>query len=769
MFGDKGKRASSGGGYVRIPPGEPRPGGHGPAARAGGRAGGGAGATAARAALATVIICLSLSFVIPSLPVVRRAFAGTLSGWKFCVDPGHGGSETGAVGPTGLMEKDVNLRVALYLKDLLEAEGAEVLMTRYDDAAVSITQRWQMANAWGAHRFISIHHNAESDRAINYTVTLVSVNASQESMELANAVQAELVGEFGLGNSGVWKVNYCGVLNNTVMPAILTEASFISNPEQEQRLRDESYLQREAAAILRGIHMPSSISFALPQANRVSEGVVDVEVQLLGEDALERLDLELDGKPLASRSSKPYRFQVDSSALGDGTYSLRAVAHYGNGSTASAARDLIVANAARHWYFAEGTTREGFEEWLTVLNPNPEPVTFKVTYAFGGDGATERSYQVAEESRLSIEVAGEVGKGRDVSVIVDSPLPLMVERPMYFLYQGRWAGGHVSAGTNAPSTEWYFAEGYTGEGFEEWLCLLNPGDERAEVTIEYVSQGGLLKQERRTLHPKQRDTVFVNQAAGPGREVSLRVISDKAVVAERPMYFLYHGLWAGGHVSAGTNAPSTEWYFAEGYTGEGFEEWLCLYNPNPEPNLVSISYQTQDGAVIGDQELVPPYSRRTVDVNLRAGRNLQLSIAAKGERPLVAERAIYHDYHDWCEGGDVGKGVTAPSRHWYFAEGCTGDGFEEWLCMQNPGESPVEAEIRLHHESGEVLAENITLQPHGRTTVFINSMSPYQEGVALSVHADGDIVAERPLYFRYRGAWAGGHVSAGFYPGMGFR
>lgn len=775
MFGDNGKRVSSCGRHVRIPPGEPAPAGRGPAARAGGRAGGTAGVTAARAALAAAAICLSLSFVIPPFPAVRRAFAGSLSGWKFCVDPGHGGSDGGAVGPTGLEEKDVNLRVALYLKDLLEAEGAEVLMTRYDDAAVSITQRWQMANAWGAHRFVSIHHNDMVNQLeVNGTETWVHQYASEDSLQLANAVQAELVGELGLPNRGVKRTvinspNDFGVLKNTTMPAILTEASFISNPQEEQRLRDPSYLYREALAIMRGIHMPSSVSFALPQANRVSEGVVDVEVQLLGEDALERLDLELDGKLETSWTSDPFRFELDAAALGDGTYSLRATARYKNGSAVSTTRDLIVANAARHWYFAEGTTREGFEEWLTVLNPNPEPVTFKVTYAFGGDGATERSYQVAEESRLSIEVAGEVGKGRDVSVIVDSPLPLMVERPMYFLYQGRWAGGHVSTGANTPSTEWYFAEGYTGEGFEEWLSLLNPGDERAEVTIEYVSQGGLLGQERRTLHPKQRDTVFVNQATGPGREVSLRVASDKAVVAERPMYFLYHENWAGGHVSTGTSVPSTEWYFAEGYTGKGFEEWLCLYNPNPEPNLVSISYQTQDGAVIGDQELVPPYSRRTVDVNLRAGRNLQLSIAAKGERPLVAERAIYHDYHDWCEGGDVGKGATAPSRHWYFAEGCTGDGFEEWLCMQNPGESPVEAEIRLHHESGEVLTEKITLQSHGRTTVFINSMSPYQEGVALSVHADGDIVVERPLYFRYRGGWSGGHVSAGFYPGMGSR
>ncbi len=736
---------------------------------------GGSGVRAARTRIlpCAVLLCLSFSILF-HLPLrAEKAYGGALSGWKFCVDPGHGGNESGAVGPGGLKEKEVNLKVALKLKDLLEAEGAEVLMTRYDDSTVSITERWQMANAWGAHRFISIHHNAmPGDPIANGTETWVHQYASEESLKLANAVQAELVGELRLPNRGVKRTVVdspydFGVLKNTTMPAILTEASFISNPEEEKRLREDAYLQREAMAILRGIHMPSSISFALPRENRISDGVVDVEVQLLGDDALERLDLELDGQALASITSKPYRYQIDSGVLADGTYSLRAVARYKNGSAASVSRDLIVANAARHWYFAEGTTREGFEEWLTVLNPNPEPVVFEVTYAFGGNGTDKRSYQVTEESRLSIEVAREVGKGRDVSVIVDSPLPIMVERPMYFLYGGRWAGGHVSAGANRPSTTWYFAEGYTGEGFEEWLCLLNPGEEPAEVAIEYISQGGVLGRESRTLHPYQRDTVFVNQAVGEGHEVSLRVTSDKAVVAERPIYFLYHGRWAGGHVSTGANSPSTTWYFAEGYTGEGFEEWLCLYNPGSEPNLADITYQTLEGAVIRDQELIPPFSRRTVDVNLRAGRDLQLSMAVRGEKPLVAERPLYHRYQRWCEGGDVGKGVTTPARHWYFAEGYTGEGFEEWLCLQNPGEQSVEAEIRLHHESGEVLSEKRELKPHSRTTVFINSMTPYQEGLAVSVHADGDIVAERPLYFRYRGDRVGEHVSSGFYPGMG--
>jgi len=194
--------------------------------------------------------------------------AGFLSGWKFCVDPGHGGGDAGAIGPTGLEEKAVNLDVSLMLRDLLEAQGAEVLMTREDDSAVSINQRWQMANDWEADRFISIHHNGVLDAGVNGTETWIHYDASPQAVQLAGAVQEELVDELGLPDRGVKRtlidsVTDFGVLKYTYMPAVLTEASFITNPEEEQRLSGNLYLMREAGAIMRGICI-ESIGASLP-------------------------------------------------------------------------------------------------------------------------------------------------------------------------------------------------------------------------------------------------------------------------------------------------------------------------------------------------------------------------------------------------------------------------------------------------------------------------------------------------------------------------
>lgn len=715
------------------------------------------------AALLVVLVAASLLLVGPL--GVKPAPAGGLSGWKFCIDAGHGGSESGAVGPGGTQEKDINLKVAFILKGMLENEGAQVLMTRQSDVAVSITDRWTMANNWGADRFISIHHNAISEAYVNGTETLVSMYASQESIELANSVQAELVGQLGLPNRGVKRVDYVGVLNHTNMPAILTEASFLSNAQEEQRLRNDGYLSREASAIMQGIHMPSSINFILPQENKISYQAVGVDLQVAGTETVSQVDLFMEGNLIASKSSAPYTFSVDTAGLKDGSYSLRAVATYQGGRQASMSRDMIIANQAKRWYFAEGTTRPEFQEWLTVLNPNVQPVDFAVTYAFEGSDVVKRSYHIEAESRLSIEVAKEVGVGRDVSVLVDSPLPIMVERPMYFLYRGQWDGGHVSSGANQPMTEWYFAEGTTRKGFEEWLCMLNPGDKTARVKIEYLSSGGLLGQEEITIEPWRRSTVFVNEKVGPDKDVSLRVTSDQPLVAERPMYFNFEGRWRGGSVSSGANHPSNNWYFAEGYTGTGFREFLCLFNPGDSPDRARITFQIQGAAPQTKEVVVPPLSRYTFDVNTEMGKNLQLSASVNADSPIVVERPIYYDYHGWCTGGDVGIGVNEPSRHWYFAEGYTGDGFEDWLCLQNPGDQPVDVEIRFHMESAEVLWERKTLAPASRTTFFINSMNPYQEGMGFSIHGSGDIIVERPIYFRYKGAWVGGTVSPGYAPG----
>jgi hypothetical protein len=144
----------------------------------------------------------------------------------------------------------------------------------------------------------------------------------------------------------------------------------------------------------------------------------------------------------------------------------------------------------------------------------------------------------------------------DLSAYLHSNLPVLVERPMYFdMLYGGLPGGHCAVGVNSASTEWYFGEGYTGPGFDEWLTVQNPGGVDATLTVTYYVQGGAPITRHHTVHPQSRYTINVGDDAGENLQLSAHVASNHPVICERPMYFFYHGHhsynWPGGHDSQG--------------------------------------------------------------------------------------------------------------------------------------------------------------------------------------------------------------------------
>jgi hypothetical protein len=212
---------------------------------------------------------------------------------------------------------------------------------------------------------------------------------------------------------------------------------------------------------------------------------------------------------------------------------------------------------ASSFYFAEGTTRAGFEEWLTIQNPNPTAITVTANYQLGpGQGApVNRTYTIDPNRRSTILVNSAtvgVGTEKDVSVLLTCPNLFLAERPMYFDYQGLaqwgWTGGHCVIGAPSPATEWFFAEGYTGQYFEEWLCIQNPGTTAANLTITYYPQGGGTPITRtHSVGANTRFNIPVNVDAGSNFSISAKLTFTQPVIVERPMYFNYNGAWSGGH------------------------------------------------------------------------------------------------------------------------------------------------------------------------------------------------------------------------------
>lgn len=187
-----------------------------------------------------------------------------LTGKRIVIDPGHGGNDSGAIGPTGVMEKTVTLNVALELRRLLEAEGAEVIMTRETDRTVSdkgakasdveeLGARVEVANRIGADIFISIHADSFTrPEARGTTGYYYSKSTSGRGRELADCIRRNLVEQLGTPSRGTQPCNFY-VVKNTNMPATLIELGFISNKDEEALLNSEDGVRRAAQGIFDGI------------------------------------------------------------------------------------------------------------------------------------------------------------------------------------------------------------------------------------------------------------------------------------------------------------------------------------------------------------------------------------------------------------------------------------------------------------------------------------------------------------------------------------
>jgi len=182
------------------------------------------------------------------------------------VDAGHGGHDTGAVGRTGLQEKDVNLDIALRVQEQLSAMGARVLMTRTTDDPVvpwgrsnreehrnELLARCAIANDANADLFVSIHGNARADDPGTVRGTETYYRKS-DSIWLAQVMQEEVVRAVGLPDGGVIRhPKSIVVLYQTNMPAVLVEVAYLSHPDDEALLATPEFRQRAAEGIVNGV------------------------------------------------------------------------------------------------------------------------------------------------------------------------------------------------------------------------------------------------------------------------------------------------------------------------------------------------------------------------------------------------------------------------------------------------------------------------------------------------------------------------------------
>jgi N-acetylmuramoyl-L-alanine amidase len=179
---------------------------------------------------------------------------------KVVLDAGHGGRERANRGPTGYIEPDGVLMVALKVAEYLKPFPIECIFTRITDKTVELSERAQIANEAKADIFVSIHTDANDNPAIKGTTTFHSIHSvpGQGCNKLAHLILEHVVKECGTIPRGVQtregkNGDYYAVIRETKMPAVIVEGAFHTNPEEEALLKTAAFRDKYALGIAKGI------------------------------------------------------------------------------------------------------------------------------------------------------------------------------------------------------------------------------------------------------------------------------------------------------------------------------------------------------------------------------------------------------------------------------------------------------------------------------------------------------------------------------------
>lgn len=171
---------------------------------------------------------------------------------KICIDPGHGGQDSGAVNGSK-HESIAALAIAKKVGDKLKAKGFSVKFTRSSDKYVTLADRCKISNEYGADAFISIHLNSATNKDATGIETWRYEKVGAKTKSLAQNVQTELIAAVGAKDRGVKTTTSLYVLKHTVASAVLVECGFISNSTESKLLFTDKYQEKLATAIVNGV------------------------------------------------------------------------------------------------------------------------------------------------------------------------------------------------------------------------------------------------------------------------------------------------------------------------------------------------------------------------------------------------------------------------------------------------------------------------------------------------------------------------------------
>ena len=394
-----------------------------------------------------------------------------------------------------------------------------------------------------------------------------------------------------------------------------------------------------------------------------------------------------------------------------------------------------------------GTPDDQWDSRLMLQNPGGAAAAVDMTFYFSKGPPKVVSKTVGPRSRSTVEVDQLVAPG-PVAVRIKSSQPIVAERAAYFNYDSGINGGHGSLGIKAPEKRWYIPEGRTDPEFDNWISVVNPRGVKARVTATFMPGNGRRVRKTLVLQPRTRKAFYVNRIPGlSSAPVPAVVTSKEPVVVERTTYLNWRG-YRGGHSSRAASDLSKTWYFAEGYTGKGFQTRLQIFNPSAKRTKATVWLSKANGDQFKRRVTIGPRYRRSILLNRWvSGRSFGIRVIA--DDPVVAARTVYFKTPDKV---GIHSAVGSPrlTRELYFAGGETTGGFEEYLTVLNPFRRRANLTIEYFPEgSGAVKTTNHSIPANSRATYVVGAPSEAgpDRSVAVRIKSDSPIAAERVTYF----------------------
>ncbi len=455
---------------------------------------------------------------------------------------------------------------------------------------------------------------------------------------------------------------------------------------------------------------------------------------------------------------------------------------------------------AKTWYFAEGRVGAGFQEFLTIGNPDPaNQCIVDITYLLEQGNPVTVKQIIGPASRWTESVNNDLGTpvtsttGKSVATMIQndpasSCVGVVAERPMYFNFHGDQSGTDV-LGATTTSSSYYFADVPNGAGFASFITILNPPTGTAStVTVNYYAGGKLVGSQNTVVLPGQRGTLSPGSLSGLPTHMAAIVTSTQPVVVERPTYFAginggFAGIVTGAASVIGSQAVQHEYYFAEGYAGQNgsggkTQENLVISNLDSVVQgtaNVTISLEYINGTKNNFTVSVPYNSQVIWDVNANgvgaASNEVSADVVSTGAG-VVVSRQLYFSYAHTLSrgrltatGGTEVTGLPAPmiGYAYSFAEGYSNNGYNEWLTLQNPTTASESIVITMVNGYGRVYSMTLNVGANTRATLDVtatiiqNLLQPgddhrgYEVSMTVQTLNHSLFVVERPMYWNTNG------------------